>query len=135
MYNAPVGTPPEQDETPAGELRRLCKRHSVVKVVFDVYQLYSFCNMMREELIVFFEEFPQAGKRLQADKALRDMIRERQLIYDGNPDLTEHLLNANAKNEGEADKLRIVKKSEKMKIDLAVCLSMAAYSAVEMNLG
>ena len=135
LYNAPIGTPPELDETPAGELRRLCNRHSVVKVCFDEYQLYSFCNQMKEELIVFFEAFPQTGKRLQADKALRDAIRERHILYDGNLDLREHLINANAKTEGETDKLRLVKRSDKLKIDLAVSLSMANYEAVKMNLG
>lgn len=135
MYNAPGGTPPEKDESPAGELRRICERHSVVKVVYDPFQLHSFCKQQAEQLIVYFEEFPQASKRLLADKALRDLIRERQIIHDGNPDLSEHIKNANAKNEGESDKLRIVKRSESLKIDLAVCLSMASYEAVQMNLG
>lgn len=135
LYNAPIGTPPEQDETPAGELRRLCNRHSVVKVCYDEYQLYSFCNQMKEELIVFFEAFSQTSKRLLADKAMRDAIREHHFLHDGNPELREHIMNANAKNEGEADKLRIVKKSDKLKIDLAVCASMANYEAARMNLG
>lgn len=135
MYFAPPGTPPEQDESPAGELRRLISRHSVVKVVYDVFQLHSFCHQLKDELICYFEEFPQTGKRLLADKALRDDIRERHIIYDGNPDLRDHLLNANAKNEGEADKLRLVKRNDNAKIDLAVCLSMCNYTAVEMNLG
>lgn len=135
MFNAPVGTPPEQDESPAGELRRLEKRHSIVKVCFDPYQLFSFCNQLKEELVVFFDEFPQNTKRLLADKSLRDMIRERKIWFDGNPDLRDHILNANAKSEGESDKLRLVKRSEKGKIDLAVCLSMAAYEAERMNIG
>lgn len=135
IYNAPVGTPEEQDETPAGELRRLCKRHSVIKICFDPYQLYSFCNQMREELIVFFDEFPQTTKRLLADQALRDNIRERRIWHDGNSDLQEHILNANAKSEGEADKLRIIKRKESAKIDLAVCLSMANFEAIKLNLG
>lgn len=135
LYNAPPGTPEDQDETPAGELRRLCKRHSVVKVTYDEYQLYSFCAQLKEELIVYFDPFSQSSKRLLADKALRDAIREKQLWHDGNSDLTEHILNANAKSEGETDKLRIVKKKESGKIDLAVCLSMGNYEAQRMNLG
>ena len=120
MYNAPAGTPPERDESPAGELRRICARHSVVKVVYDPFQLHSFCNQMKEELIVYFSEFPQTTKRLLADKALRDTIRERKIWQDGNYELREHITNANAKSEGESDKLRIVKRTEKAKIDLAV---------------
>jgi phage terminase large subunit-like protein len=135
MFFAPKDTPPDQDESPAGELRRLTSRHSVVMVCYDPYQLHSFCHSLREELIVYFSEFPQTGKRLLADKALRDAIREQQIWHDGNTDLREHVLNANAKDEGERDKLRIVKRSERSKIDLAVCLSMANYSAVQLNLG
>lgn len=133
-YFAPIGTPPELDDSPAGELRRLCNRHSVVKVVYDPYQLHSFCTQLKEELVVFFDPFPQQTKRLLADKALLDTIRERKLWYDGDYDLREHLLNANAKNEGEADKLRIVKKKESLKIDLAVCLSMSSFEAQRMNI-
>lgn len=134
QYFAPVGTPPEQDESPAGELRRLCDRHSVVKVTFDPFQLHSFCGQMKEELVVFFDPFPQATKRLMADKALRDDIREQHIWHDGDPDLTEHILNSNAKSEGETDKLRIIKRKEVLKIDLAVSLSMAAYEAARMNI-
>ena len=133
MYNAPIGTPPAQDESPAGELRRICDRHSVVKVIYDPFQLHSFCSQMKEELIVFFEAFSQSTKRLQSDKALRDMIRERKIWHDGNPDLTEHLTNANAKSEGD-DRIRIIKRKESLKIDLAVCLSMSAYEAERMGL-
>jgi phage terminase large subunit-like protein len=135
QYFAPIGTPPEKDESPAGELRRLCDRHSVVKVVFDPYQLHSFCSQMKEELVVFFDPFPQQTQRLLADKTLRDTIRERQLWHDGNMDLREHVLNANAKNEGETDKLRIVKKKDSLKIDLAVCLSMANFAGIQLNIG
>jgi hypothetical protein len=78
MYNAPAGTPPEQDESPAGELTRICDRHSVVKVVYDPFQLHSFCSQMREKLIVYFAEFPQATKRLLADKSLRDAFENRR---------------------------------------------------------
>lgn len=136
MYFAPKGTPKEKDESPAGELRRLADRHSIVKVCYDPYQLHSFCKSMAEELIVFFDEFLQTGKRLLADKALRDDIRERHLWHDGDLDLREHITNANARAEGgESDKLRIVKRKESAKIDLAVCLSMANYEAVKLNLG
>lgn len=40
-------------------------------------------------------------------------------------DLTQHVKNANARLEDE--RLRIVKRSEHLKVDLAVALSMAAY--------
>lgn len=135
MFFAPPGTPPDKDESPAGELRRLTSRHSVVKVCYDPYQLHSFCKQMAGELIVFFDEFSQAGKRLQADKGLRDLIRERRIWHDGNKDLREHITNANVQQGETKDQLRIVKRTEHAKIDLAVCTSMAAYEAEQMNLG
>jgi hypothetical protein len=135
QFFAPIGTPAEQDESPAGELRRLCERHSVVKVTYDMFQLYSFCNQLKDELIVFFEPFSQQTQRLYADKSLRDAIREQKIIHDGDPDLAEHIQNANAKSEGEIEKLRIIKRKETLKIDLAVCTSMAHYTAEKMNIG
>lgn len=135
MFFAPPGTPLAQDESPAGELERLSQKHSIVKVVYDPYQLHSFCHQLRDKLILFFDEFPQQTKRLLADKALRDAIREQQVWHDGDADLREHITNANAKSEGENDKLRIVKRRESAKIDLAVCLSMANYESIKMNLG
>lgn len=134
MFFDPPGTPREQDTSPAGELRRLTDRHSVVKIVYDPYQLHSFCHQLRDELVVWFEEFSQTTKRLLADRELRDDIRERHIRYKDEPDLTEHILNANAQQEGD-NHLRIVKRQESAKIDLAVCLSMANYEAVKMNLG
>ncbi len=136
MFFAPAGTPPEQDTSPAGEIRRIVSRHSVISICYDPYQLHSFCSQLREELIVYFEDFPQGPRRLLADKALLDAIRERNIWHDGNTDLREHLMNANKQlGTGDLDKLRIVKRRENMKIDLAVCLSMANYSAIRMNIG
>jgi phage terminase large subunit-like protein len=135
QFFAPKGTPPDEDETPAGELRRLAARHSIVKVCYDPFQLHSFCSQMREELIVFFEEFNQTNKRLVADKAFRDAIRERSFQHDGNLDLREHVLNANAQADTDTNKLRIVKRNDALKIDLAVCASMSSYEAEKMGLG
>lgn len=135
QFFAPNGTPEEQDESPAGELRRLEKRHNIVKVCYDVYQLHSFCTQLKEELILFFEEFNQTNKRLQADKAFRDAIRERHFQHDGNLELREHVLNANAQADTDTNKLRIVKRNDALKIDLAVCASMASYEAEKMGLG
>ncbi|KKL88920.1 hypothetical protein LCGC14_1919890, partial [marine sediment metagenome] len=53
----------------------------------------------------------------------------------GNLDLREHLTNANARQSAKEDtKLRIVKKSDSRKIDLAVCLSMGAAECLRLNL-
>jgi len=87
---------------------------------------------LRKELVTYFRVFNQGGDRLVADKMLKDSIRDRSITHHGDDDLREHVLNALAKLEGE--KIRLVKKSEKTKIDLAVCMSMAHCRAVENGL-
>jgi phage terminase large subunit-like protein len=88
---------------------------------------------MGQELVCYFHAFNQVGERLLADKELQDGIKARDVVNPGDDDLTEHLINAAAKSEGEKS-LRIVKKSDSKKIDLAVCLSMAHHEAVRLNI-
>lgn len=133
QYTAPEGTDPMTSDTPEGELYRLTRRHSIVEVPYDPYQLYSLCHSLSGKLVVWFNEFQQGAPRLEADKALYDDIRDGNIWHDGNfPDLDEHLMNANQQNEN--GKLRIVKRKETLKIDLAVCLSMANYEAKRLNI-
>lgn len=115
---------------PEGELRRLAKEYNVICFGFDEYQLHHLCTSLSNDNVGYFRAFSQGADRLKADKQLYDIIKERRFVHDGNPDLTEHIQNANAKTEG--DKLRIVKRSESLKIDLAVCASMAAELAFEL---
>jgi phage terminase large subunit-like protein len=77
-------------------------------------------------------EFKQGEQRLKADKLLYDMVRDKRMMHDGDGILREHVTNANAKTEGE--KLRIIKRAEHLKIDLAVALSMATERATALNL-
>jgi len=100
----------------------------VVEVCYDPYQLEDMAERISNLMIAHVHPFNQGAPRLIADKSLWDKIRDRRFIHDGNADLTEHILNANAKNEGD-NKLRIIKRSEHLKIDLAVALSMAVERA------
>jgi phage terminase large subunit-like protein len=130
-----VGTP--ENPGPELELRRLISEYNVVEVAYDEYQLHDMCSRLFREGLAFFRRFPQGGgrhSRLVADSALRDMIRERRIHYVGLPHLREHLQNANAKIDQEDRKVRIVKRTNKLKIDLAVCLSMAVYECGRLNL-
>lgn len=113
---------------PEAELRRLIEVYNVVEIVYDMYQLEDMAGRMKRELIAKLYSFNQGNQRSVADKNLFDMIRDRRVHYFSEPVLTEHVLNANAKTEGNS-KMRIVKRSDAMKIDLAVCLSMAAARA------
>lgn len=122
----------EAEGGPEKYLEHLCDKYNVIEVAYDEYQLHSTASRLRKKLVTFFRPFPQGQDRLIADKMLKDAIRERAIQHHGEEDLREHVLNALAKLEGE--KIRLVKKNDKAKIDLAVCLSMAHYRAVESGL-
>jgi len=120
---------------PEATIRELCSRYDVVEVAYDPYQLHDFATRLRREVPVWFREFPQGGDRLTADKTLYDLIRDRRVSHDGNADLRQHIANANAKLEKDQDsKLRIVKKTQNRKIDLAVALSMACCECLRLLL-
>ena len=117
---------------PERALRELKTQYNVVQVAYDPYQLHDLATRLRRDGVAWFRDFPQGQDRLIADKNLYDAIRDRRITHDGNPDLADHIRNANAKTEG--DKLRIVKRAEHLKVDCAVALSMAHAEARRLNL-
>ena len=120
---------------PEAVLRQWCQDYNVAQVGYDPYQLHDFGTRLQKEGVAWFRPFPQGIDRLKADKGLYDMIRDRRIRHDGNTDLREHIANCNAKSGKDEDsKLRIVKKSESRKIDLAVCLSMGAHECLRLML-
>lgn len=125
------------EEKPGPELmiRRLIKTHNIVQLCFDPYQLYDLMNRLRKEgLQVWFKEFNQGTDRLLADSQLRDLIRDRHFWHRNEPDLIEHLQNANAKLDEQDSKVRIVKRVDRLKIDLAVAASMGSHTLMKLNL-
>lgn len=108
---------------------------NVVQICYDPYQLHDFCTRLQREKSVWCYSFSQGQERLISDSDLQKVIMERRIRHDGNPHMREHLLNANAKLQSNEDsKIRIVKKSDTRKIDLAVCLSMAVRECLRLNL-
>lgn len=106
-------------------LRAYVKQWNVLEICYDPHQLHSLMGEYRMERIVRTTEFNQGTDRAMADKGLLDAIKAREILHDGNIDLRTHILNANAKTDGNDSRLRLVKRAADMKIDLAVCLSMA----------
>ena len=117
---------------PEEEIRRLVKEYNVVEVCYDEFQLADMAGRMRKEMIARLYKFSQNKMRLLSDKTLYDVIRRRGIHHSGEIELREHLGNANAKTEKSW--LRLVKRSDLLKIDLAVCLSMALYRAKHWQL-
>lgn len=124
---------PNDPETPEGYLRWLANTYPVVEFAYDEYQLHELCTRLRRSGVGFFKPFPQGEPRAVADKQLYDLIRDRRIVHDGSlVDVRQHLLNADRTPEGKY--LRIVKREEKLKIDLAVTLSMLASRVLYLNL-
>jgi phage terminase large subunit-like protein len=114
------------------EVLSLLNEYNVAEICYDPYQLEEMSQRIRQNLIAHLHPFNQGQPRLIADKLLRDMIRERRVHHENIEVLTQHVLNADAKTDG--DKLRIVKRNAHMKIDLCVCLSMAVARALYWQL-
>jgi len=119
---------------PREEIRRLCREFQVVMLAYDIHQLHDMMSGLSEENIVWAFDFSQAGRRLQADRQLLDLILEKRIWHDGNSDLREHIDNADKKLDEDGRRLRIVKREDSMKVDLCVCLSMASFESLRLNL-
>jgi phage terminase large subunit-like protein len=118
------------------ELRRLCSEFSILEVAYDPHQLHDMAMRLNKLQFALFKEFKQGEDRLKADKGLQDLIINRHISHDRNPLLRQHIDNSNAKTEpGEKKGIRLVKRSEKHKIDAAVALSMATARCLYYNLG
>lgn len=126
------GTP--DDPGPENLVRLLCKNYNVTVVVYDPRELYDMCNRLNKEGIAWFKQFPQGVARLQADAALVHLVINKRIAHDGHAALRAHFDNADRKVDTETRTLRIVKRTDELKIDLAVCASMGAAVCLELNL-
>lgn len=112
----------------------LAPRYALTEVVFDPHGLYQLTSGLMRDGVVACVEFSQREPRLEADKMLFDLIASRRIAHDGNAALRRHIDNSDRKPDPESRKLRIVKREASNKIDLAVCLSMACYTAVQLGM-
>lgn len=123
------------DENPGLDkvLRKLLAEYNVVEVAYDEFQLHSFCSKLYQEGLAWFHVFPQGNERLVGDSLFRDLIRERRYWHRGNPDMAEHIQNADAKIDPEDRRIRIVKRAERLNVDLAVCAAMGSRELMRLN--
>lgn len=131
-----IWTPPKNGHIdfsqPEAVIRKLAQDCYVYEVAYDPYQLEDMTQRLRLSGINC-RAFNQGVDRLVGDKRLYDGIREHRIAHDGNPELREHIQNANRKEEGDS-KLRIIKRNESAKIDGTVALAMAYHRASLLNL-
>lgn len=124
------GTP--ENPGPLTVLEQLIAEYNVVCLAYDKTQLELAAQDLTGK--VWLYQFSQAGERETADNMLRDLALNRRILHDGNPDLREHIANANAQATGKDKRgIRIVKRGSG-KIDLAVATSMAANRCLSINL-
>lgn len=126
------GTP--DNPGPELELRRLIREYNVVQVCYDPYQLHDMSTRLKQEGLAWFKSFNQGNDRLLSDSQIRDLIRDRRLWHRGEADLREHAQNADAKVDSEDHKIRIVKRAERLKIDVLIAASMGSYEILRLNL-
>jgi phage terminase large subunit-like protein len=132
-WQAKPGQKIDFDE-PRAEIHRLCREFNVVMLAYDRHELHDMMSQLSKENIVWTYDFGQGSMRLEADRQLLDLILEKRYWHDGNPDVREHIDNADKKLDEDGRRLRIVKREDAMKIDLAVCASMAANRCLYLNL-
>ncbi len=114
-------------------LEAMFRRYGVVCVAYDQHQLHHFMTQFSKDYTAIpFYAFGQGPERLKADTALLYRINQRRLRHSGNPELRQHIQNADAKEELNGAAIRIVKRKAGKKIDGTVALSMAAYQISEI---
>lgn len=108
--------------------------YNVKCVVFDPTGLHDMSTRFRNRHIVWMREFGQLAERTKADNDLLRLIQEKRILHDGDSVLRKHIQNADRQLDRENKKLRIAKRADPLKIDLAVCLSMASYECLRLNI-
>lgn len=107
------------------EIRRLCSAFAVVEIAYDKTELHDMMMRLHREGVALVRSFSQGQEIEVADRALLDLILSRRLTHDGDLTLRKHIANANVK-KASRDSIRIVKRTQSLKIDAAKALSMAA---------
>lgn len=107
------------------EILTFCRSYNVLQIAYDPYQLHSMMSDLYREHGVWTKAFNQQAGRGMADKELLDLIKAGLISHDGNTDLRKHLDNADRAISGNDRVIKLVKRSDSLKIDLAVCTAMA----------
>ncbi|MBA7516143.1 hypothetical protein ES705_25167 [subsurface metagenome] len=116
------------EATIANYLRELNQNFTLIKIVYDPYQLHQVMLNLRTEEGLPTEELPQSQNNVIAySQLLYELIRFQNLEIYENKELKDHFKAANFK---ESDKGISLKKRGKGKIDLCAALGMAAFSCV-----
>lgn len=135
MWKPEKGKPLDYTSTVESAIRFYSKYYNVVCASYDPYQLHYLMTTLTNEFVVWCDPFPQMNKRLEADKQLFDLFKDRRIHFRGEQALIESIGMCGARKQpNNNSKLRIVKKTNESVIDPVVALSMAAYQCLFLNL-
>lgn len=136
VWYPPEGGKMDYRLTLTPEIDRLVGDYNVMEVAYDPYQLEHWANEQRDKpKPAWYRAFGQQAERLEADKQIYDMVRDRLFHHSGNAELRQHVQGAASKiPKEEENKMRFIKKSDRSKIDALVALSMASAECLRLNL-
>lgn len=123
---------------PIAMLKRWKSMYNVIQVAYDPTELRYVAQQLQG--VFWFEEIPQGQGTVKRpgrgmfDKQYHDLIINKRVAHDGNADLREHVKNSNRKIDSEDKKLRIVKRTESLKIDLNVSACMGVCEILRLDL-
>lgn len=117
-----------------GVMRKVGGGYNVKCVVADPRDLHDMITRLERKRVVWMRRFGQLSERTQSDSDLLRLIQEKRIVHDGSATLRQHVANADRYTDAESKKLRICKRLDRLKIDLVICLSMAAYEALRLNI-
>jgi len=118
------------DATVGAEIRRLAAEKQIEAIVADPYQLHNLM-LAWEQAGIKVVEMPQTASRTEADQALYDAILGKRITHFGHPALTEHVLNAVARETPRG--FRLDKTKTSLHIDGVVALSMSSSYTMEKH--
>lgn len=107
IWTPPKGGKMDLEETVWKTLFEWKYKYNVKEVTYDSYQLHNMMTRIRKKKAFKLHEFSQAGERSRADKQLLDLVMARRIVHDGNPELRQHVDNAQSKTATE--KFRFMK--------------------------
>jgi phage terminase large subunit-like protein len=128
-YVPTPGTPLDFDAIEA-DIRGLCARYAIQEIAYDPFLLGQLIRRLTSgpsAIAAPCVPFHQGSERLEADKGLYDLITSRRIAHDGNAELrAAHQRIATARSIRRGGGCASSKERIKLKIDLAVALSMGA---------
>lgn len=115
-------------------IKQVSKKFHVVMLVYDSFQMEHMAQSLYRGGVVYTKRFNQQNPRTLADQYLFDSILTGTIRHMGDLTLRKHLDNCNVKIAEDLHKKRIMKRSDSLKIDAAVALSMANYECKRLNI-